>query len=163
MYWHKLFSSCSPVILSGKILMCSSFWVTVSCILFFLYLNYQCILISERVYFVILSFHHVVFQTLTVAVKMWSSLLLSLLFSRTNLLYLFQKYVNHFGTIMDLSSSVGNSRTFPFPRCIPDSSCLLEAVKQHRRFSAVVWKKKAFVSIKNSINIIRYINWVFHY
>ena len=39
-------------------------------------------------------------------------------------------YDNRFGAIMDLHiSNVADSRTFPFPRCLADSSCIVEAVQ----------------------------------
>ena len=37
-----------------------------------------------------------------------------------------------------------HSRDFPFPCCLADSSCMLEAAQQHRRFSAAVWKRNIF-------------------
>ena len=47
--------------------------------------------------------------------------------------------VNHFGTIMDWRIfNDTDSRSFTFLRCLADSSCMVEAVQPHRRFSAAV-------------------------
>ena len=48
-------------------------------------------------------------------------------------------YISNFGTITDLRiSNVADSRTFPIPRCLADSSCTVKGVQQHQRFSAAV-------------------------
>ena len=54
--------------------------------------------------------------------------------------------VSHFGTIMGwriLNDT--DSRYFTFPRCLADSSCMVEAVQQHGRFSLKkkgIWKSQ---------------------
>ena len=62
--------------------------------------------------------------------------------------------LSHFGAIMDLLiSKVADSRDFPVPCCLADLPCIVmvEAVQQHGRFSAAVWKtKKTFLNIKKN-------------